>query len=803
MATNATTDLIADPEVITGFLRDYLGESIHLVAIVPDGHTEGRWFADDVQAATTWAVEQNGRGKGVYWTVNLVTPGIDKKPLGGKEDPDNLGDMVGHRFLHVDIDPPKDGTQFNLIEAQRRLAGLRFPPSFTIATGGGIGAFWRLDEAVANKRVVTGANIALERTLQGDHCHNHDRLMRVPGTVNWPNRKKAAAGRKPAMAAVLEQDDGVVYPLHALAAEFPAPARDDRKEAGSVQLPEAVTYLTADDLGLGVFDPLRSLIDRPAGRDRSGDAFACAGEMHRAGYTDAQIAGVLLNPANAVHAHLRDQRDPRYQAMRCIEGTRPSVDRQQETGPVGDAKGNARSLLPMLDPGDWFGVEVPPREWMAHEWMPKGSCTYLTGLGATGKSLLTQQFVTCAAMGIDFLGVEVRQCVSIYITCEDDAAELQRRQDSINAALGITMKDLHGKLVLVSLKGMQNNELCTFDALGRMSLTDRWHSILATLQHIRAGFVALDNVAHLFAGNENIRNQVAAFTGLMDRLAQDIDGGVLLLGHPNKAGAEFSGSTAWENQVRSRIYLALPEGEDGIVDPDARTLTRSKPNYARRGEALSFLWHKWAFVRLDDLPKNTADALNETIAVTTENARFLECLAVRTQQKRTVSENKASPTFAPREFAKMTEARGLSKAKLERAMERLFSTGQIERGELPWEKSRGHVAEGLRLTYGSNTPKNGGNPASDPSASHCASPASDVGENGGNACGQVRLTDTPYIHISGAAHMGAAPLAESRRGAGWGKPVFAADGSINRPESHADDNDANPAWDDEPYTGRH
>lgn len=192
----------------------------------------------------------------------------------------------------------------------------------------------------------------------------------------------------------------------------------------------------------------------------------------------------------------------------------------------------AIELLPMIDAGDLEGKAVPEREWGLTGWEPWRSCVFLTGIGASGKSLLTQQRMTCSAAGRPFMGVELRPGVSIYISCEDDAEELHRRQDAINTALGVTWADIRGRLILVSLKGMLNKELCTFDAEGRMQLTPRWHSLKATIAAIGAIHVGLDNVAHFFTGNENIRNQVAAFAGLLDGLAEEINGVVILLGHP-------------------------------------------------------------------------------------------------------------------------------------------------------------------------------------------------------------------------------------------------------------------------------
>lgn len=346
-------------------------------------------------------------------------------------------------------------------------------------------------------------------------------------------------------------------------------------------------------------------------------------------------------------------------------------------------------LLPFFDAGDFDGREVTDREWMLDGWEPRRSCVYLTGMGAVGKSLFTQQRMTCAAVGRDFLGVAIRPGVSVYITCEDDLDEMHRRQDAINAALGITWADLRGRLYLISLKGMLNKELCVFDAEDRMHVTDRWHSLNATIDHLHAEHVALDNVAHFFTGNENIRNQVAAFVGLIDGMAERINGVVLLLGHPNKAGGEYSGSTAWENQVRARLFLNLDKTPDGEVrDPDARVLTNSKPNYSKRGAELRFRWHKWAFVLEDDLAPEYAAEMAESIKASAENEAFMRCLRSRSLHPGREVGPRPGPSYAPARFVEMKEAKGYDKKAMTRAMERLLAIGAIVTEEQFNPKSR-------------------------------------------------------------------------------------------------------------------
>lgn len=61
-----------------------------------------------------------------------------------------------------------------------------------------------------------------------------------------------------------------------------------------------------------------------------------------------------------------------------------------------------------------------------------------------------------------------------------------------------------------------------------------------------------------------------------------------------------------------------------------------------------------------------------------------------------MSENKAFRTYAPKEFATMAESRGIGRARLELAMDRLFRIGAIERGFLWRDAAEGKDKIGLR-----------------------------------------------------------------------------------------------------------
>lgn len=339
--------------------------------------------------------------------------------------------------------------------------------------------------------------------------------------------------------------------------------------------------------------------------------------------------------------------------------------------------GRPPERLPLLDMAQLAAREPPKRLWALDNWIPLRQATYLTGPGSAGKSLLAQQLCTCKALGRSFLGVSVECAVALYITCEDDADELERRQKDICEALSVSRTALVDRLHLCSLQGEIGNELVTFDAAGRMSLTDTYRRIETTAKDVNARVIVLDNVAHL-TPEEIARSKVAAFVNLLNRLALTIDGAVLLLGHPNKIGQEFSGSTAWENQVRARLFMEEPNAD---TDPDLKVLRRAKSNYARKGEGIEFRWHAGAFIRDADLPADLGRELARTAADAAHNARFLACLAEMTRQQRNVSERNAA-NYAPKVFSGMAEAKGSSKKDLQEAMDRLFRLERIERAQL-------------------------------------------------------------------------------------------------------------------------
>jgi RecA-family ATPase len=405
--------------------------------------------------------------------------------------------------------------------------------------------------------------------------------------------------------------------------------------------------------------------------------------------------------------------------------------------------------LPMqtLDLAALAQQRAEPKQFVIERLAPAGEVTLLTGPGSAGKSLLAQQLATAAAAGRRCLGLDIQPGPAIYLTCEDDAEQLHWRQEHLCAALGVDMASLAGELHLISRRGEIDNEI-TIELGGfvdGMKCPDRPGAAYGRLSRMIAAtgarLVFLDNVAHLFPGNENDRGEVTRFCNLLNRLAGETGAAIVLIGHPNKSGDNYSGSTAWLNAVRSQVFLDSDRDADGsVIDPDARVLSVGKANYAAKGNALRFRWHEWAYILEDDLPPDTRAELDETIKANGENTAFLACLRARAAQGegREVGPS-PGPNYAPSQFEGMPQAKGYRKAALKRAMDRLFTIGRIETHTFR------NTAKGRNVTVLREVPE--GTPNAPPNASRTLVP---------NTPAQSART-TPQTHPIPKGILGAVP----------------------------------------------
>lgn len=309
-----------------------------LVALAPDKkEIEAATFGQrSLKEAEAWLEEQGTKLKrNIYFGTNPCVRPMKKKP--------ERVDIAALAWIHVDLDPRAGedhaAERARIFEKLRNLPDGIPPPTCIIDSGGGYQAFWRLRDP----RLLTGSaddyedaklyNKQLELRLGGDSCHNIDRIMRLPGTLNRPDAKKRKKGRVLALASVVEFNDS----QHDLAGFEKASAVATPSKGApvvvSIDTANVKRFASVDDipeLRDARHEQCRVVIAQGLDPDNPGkhpsksewQHFVCC-EMVRAGCSDETIFAVITDPDFGVSKTVLEKgRGAERYAMRQIERAR-------------------------------------------------------------------------------------------------------------------------------------------------------------------------------------------------------------------------------------------------------------------------------------------------------------------------------------------------------------------------------------------------------------------------------------------------------------------------------------------------
>jgi hypothetical protein len=184
------------------------------------------WLIKDIQ-------DRQHRGSNVYYSVNRPCPVTEHQGYAGKN---NVEDILAIRALAFDIDITKRPFDSALLVdfIDKAFTGA-LRPSLLVSTGGGFQIIYFIEKAIdvalfrpansdeqtqtndkakADRRAITTLAQDFELLLRQlipsnlkdhikiDNMSNIDRVMRLPGTVNYPKAEKIAKGQVPALAHI-------------------------------------------------------------------------------------------------------------------------------------------------------------------------------------------------------------------------------------------------------------------------------------------------------------------------------------------------------------------------------------------------------------------------------------------------------------------------------------------------------------------------------------------------------------------------------------------------------------------------
>lgn len=328
-----------DPDASIAFLRLlYPNGPWTLTAIHPtrindqtgDAETHTRTY-DDVDFIRRFLSDHASWN--LYYNVNPTIEPVTKKPW--------IHQIAAVHYLHIDVDAiPGETPTLTRERVEPKLLhpppGLRPVTGFNWSGGGGANGLWALAEPL----IISGDTVAereacglklggysrqIEMILGGaDACHNIDRILRLPGTLNWPTpRKIEKYGRtEPVLATMALWDPGRVYPISDFVClpletggarqERRGPTRHGFRAPANLERIHQVS-----DLGPMVRDEVKECIStgQPPGAlaqkwagDRSRMILWVCCELVRAGTSDAKIYSVITDPIFPVSEHVLKQR---------------------------------------------------------------------------------------------------------------------------------------------------------------------------------------------------------------------------------------------------------------------------------------------------------------------------------------------------------------------------------------------------------------------------------------------------------------------------------------------------------------
>jgi RecA-family ATPase len=359
--------------------------------------------------------------------------------------------------------------------------------------------------------------------------------------------------------------------------------------------------------------------------------------------------------------------------------------------------------LPVVMASALHGKPVATRQWHVAEIIPARTVTLFGGDGGTGKSLAALQLAVGTVLGRAWFGVAIQQRGgALFLTAEDDLDEVHRRLVDIAAVEQVPLSALD-RLAISSLAGL--DALMAVPGPGGRVLvpTAVYAAVRAHVERHRPTLVVLDTLADLFGGDEVNRAQVRQFVAMLRAIAIDFETTVVLLAHPSVAGmannSGLSGSTAWNNSVRSRLYMTRENDHS-----DVRIIEVKKSNYGAVGQQIRVQWKRGAFEIIGAV--STAAAHRKANEQSAEDL-FLHILAVFTKGGKTVARAPQSVNHAPKLFAKHPDANGITRQQFANAMDNLFAADRIGEEDIGYKSKPKLIIVALETSNStSNMPSN-------------------------------------------------------------------------------------------------
>ena len=503
---------------------------IEIRSISQSGSANAARFAlKNIEDAAQHAEAMNAAKQNIYMCINPIDPIIEIPAGQAAKDTDILAAF----YCFADADTA--GAMENILS----FAGPKFTMSIkTGTTPFARGhAYWRLEEPVQNMQAWRDVQKAIAASLQTDAAVvNPSRIMRVAGTVSWPNQKK--------------QDKGYVPELVTMRTEFSTDREPVEFERMMRAFPKAEPQAASTiniDLGQQAMDRQMAVQDVLAGDDWHRNMVRLVGSYVNKGLADEEIHAITDSFTLGGYT----VEETRAEVQKAIDGARnkgwtptpdPAAERMEQQNQTLQIATEPTQSHTEADTGnDWptpyemfDALTLPRREWVYGYDYIKKYISVTASAGGIGKTSAIIVEALAISTGKDLMGVRVKeQCNTWVINLEDPISELQMRTIAAMQHYGLTPDDIKGKLFMDGEDTMQ----ITLAAEGRDGLIQNDELLAFMIRKIKEnsiGVVILDPFISAHLVNENNNGSIQAVVSMLRKLARDTNSSVQLVHHIRK-----------------------------------------------------------------------------------------------------------------------------------------------------------------------------------------------------------------------------------------------------------------------------
>ena len=509
---------------------------LEIRSISASGSTNAaRFRLDQIDEAVEHAEAMNKSKANIYMCINPIDPIV---PIpAGKAAKDT--DIMAAFYCFADADTK--GAMENIMS----FAG----PKFTMSVKTGTTpfarghAYWELEEPCQNMDAWKEVQKSIAASLHTDPAViNPSRIMRVAGTVSWPNKKKQEKGYIPELVTMRTEftNEREPQPFERLMRAFPK-KEVPNNQVGGIEI----------DLGQQAMDRQLTAQSILAGDDWHNNIIRLVASYVSKGLADEEIHAIT--DSFTMSGYSVD--DTRREVQKAIDGARekgwtPKPDPVQEriqqqnqalniaTEPT-EAHTDDEPAQNWPTPYNMFNaLTLPRREWVYGYDYIKKYISVTASAGGIGKTSAIIVEALAIATGKPLLGVDVKEQTNVWIiNLEDPISEMQMRTIAAMQHYNIKPEDVKGRLFMDGEDTMQ----ITLAAEGRDGLitnNDMLAAMIRVIKENNIGAVILDPFVSAHLVNENNNGSIQAVVAMLRKLARDTNSSVQLVHHIRKGNGD-------------------------------------------------------------------------------------------------------------------------------------------------------------------------------------------------------------------------------------------------------------------------